>query len=255
MAYSPSDGSETPATTQVSGSRAIIHDLHEGCTRAVLSAVRSEHNEINAKSYALSTDLDVWIKVLEARRETALYKAASTEYVFGLLANAQAQYRNAFKSLRLVLELILQGAYLSVHIVALTEWLGSQADTSWQAILDPNRGVFAARYFRAFFPPLIGEASAFKALAETLYREMSECTHGNVPNKVPLPSRIAFDDATFTLWHEKAKTLRLIINFMLSVRYLMSLSAAGKEEISTVILDQLGHFDSLRRAIDGTASS
>jgi hypothetical protein len=61
-----------------------------------------------------------------------------------LLNNSQGQYRNAFKGLRLVLELILQGAYLSVYPVLLSEWLRSQADTSWQAILDPDNGVLVA---------------------------------------------------------------------------------------------------------------
>lgn len=255
MAKSPADSTTSTAAETTFGLRTIIHSLHQDCTKTVLVSVESRHNEINAASYGLSRDLDAWTKVLAGHPENALYITASTEYVLAQLNNAQGQYRNAFKGLRLVLELILQGAYLSVNLVTLTEWLGSQADTSWQAILDENKGVFAVRYCRAFFPDMAEHAPALKTLAETLYREMSECIHGNVPNKIPLPQKIAFDEPTFTLWHRKASTLRLIVNFVFVVRYFRALNAEQLTKISPIISEQLGHFEPVRLALGGPASS
>jgi hypothetical protein len=140
-----------------------------------------------------------------------------------------------------------------VNPVLLSEWLRSQADTSWQAILDPDKGVFAVRFCRAFFPELIEEVGPVKTLAETLYREMSECTHGNVPNKIPLPKKIAFDEPTFELWHDKVRTLRLIANFVLAIRYLSGLAAEAKERLRPTIMDQLGHIEPVRQLFGGAA--
>ena len=255
MTKSPADTETASKAQQTFGLRTIIHSLHRDCTRTVLCSVQSKHNEINAASYGLSSDLDAWTKVLAARPENVLYVTASNEYVLAQLNNAQGQYRNAFKGLRLVLELILQGAYLSVNLVTLTEWLGSQADTSWQAILDDNKGVFAVRYCRAFFPTFTDDAAALKTLAETLYREMSECIHGNVPNKIPLPQKIAFDEPTFKLWHKKASTLRLIANFVFTVRYFRELNSEQQTQMTPIIFDQLGDFEPVRLALGGPASS
>ncbi len=189
--------------------RKIIASLHECCTRTLEASLVDEHGTLNGASYSFSLDLDRWNAVLKGRPEQALFATAANEFILALLNNAQGQYRNAFKGLRLTLELVLQGIYLSANLVTLSEWLTSHADTSWQAITDENSGVFAKRFCRAFFPEIADEASAFRSLSETLYREMSECTHGNVPNKIPLPKTIDFDQSTFELWHAKAGTLRL----------------------------------------------
>lgn len=241
------------AVAQEAGPSKIIKGLHEDCTKVVTASCDAKNNHLNAASYGLADDLDLWIRVLVGRPELVLFETASSEYILALLNNSQGQYRNAFKGLRLVLELVLQGAYLSVNLVTLAEWLRSQADTSWQMILDPDRGVFAVRFCRAFFPALTNEVTAVKSLAETLYREMSECIHGNVPNRIPLPKKIAFDEPTFSLWHEKVRTLRLIVNFVFTIRYLSDLDVAGKKIVRAMTIDQLGHLDPVRQVFDGVA--
>lgn len=224
----------------------IIRSLHEDCSIVVAASCEAKYNAHNAGSYGFANDLDLWVESLSDRPESALFQTASSEFVLAFLNNSQGQYRNAFKGLRLVLELILQGAYLSVYPVLLSEWLRSQADTSWQAILDPDKGVFAARYCRAFFPELGDELGPAKTLAETLYREMSECTHGNVPNKIPLPKNIAFDEPTFELWHEKVRALRLIANLVFTIRYLPLFSSTTREKLKPTVLDELGHIEQVR---------
>jgi hypothetical protein len=241
------------AVAQEAGPSKIIKALHADCTTVINASSDSKYDQLNAASYGLADDFDLWNKVLAGRPEISLFETASSEYILGLLNNSQGQYRNAFKGLRLVLELVLQGAYLSVNLVTLAEWLKSQADTSWQMILDPNKGVFAERFCRAFFPALTDDVPAIKTLAETLYREMSECTHGNVPNRIPLPKTISFDEPTFLLWHEKTRTLRLIVNFMLAMRYVSDLSADARDMVRPMIMDQLGHFEPVRQTFGGVA--
>ena len=229
----------------------IIDDLHKHCSAAVIVSSDSKFDQINGASYGLAIDLDLWSKVLTGRPEHALYVAASNEFVMATLNNFQGQYRNAFKGLRLVLELVLQGVYLSVNLVLLAEWLSSQADTSWAAIKDDDNGVFSKRFSRAFFPELRDDVGQFKSLAETLFREMSECTHGNVPNRIPLPQKIEFDEPTFALWHSKAGTLRYVLNFCLTLRYMRGLSSDNQAEIARNISDQLNHIEPIRQVFGG----
>ncbi|MDI1267054.1 MAG: hypothetical protein PS018_27700 [bacterium] len=233
--------------------RDILTRLHDCCTGTVNRSLADEFNAINGASYAYSSDLDHWITVLDGRPEKALYATAANEFALALLNNSQGQYRNAYKGLRLTLELVLQGVYLSANLVVLNEWLTSQADTSWSAIVDGDNGIFSKRFCRAFFPEVTDDAAAFGALSGTLYREMSECTHGNVPNKIPLPKTIEFNRSTFEMWHAKAETLRYISNFALTVRYYSSLSAEKKQRISPTILDQLGSVNQIRTTLEATA--
>lgn len=232
----------------------IVAQLHDCCSKALKASLDEKYTQANGASYSFSTDLDVWNAVLQGRPEQALYVAAANEYVLALLNNAQGQYRNAFKGLRLSLELVLQGVYLSANLVVLNEWLTSHADTSWAAILDENKGIFAKRFVRAFFPEAADDAAAFKTLAETLYREMSECTHGNVPNKIPLPKTVDFDEPTFGLWHAKAETLRFVTSFALTTRYFSTLPPKDKGALSPIISERLGHLPYVRAAIEEKTS-
>jgi hypothetical protein len=188
----------------------LITQLHDRCSQTIKHSFDDKFAAENGASYSFATDLDTWIKALEGRPEQVLLLTAANEYTLAFLNAAQGQYRNAFKSLRLTLELTLQAIYLSANLVLLNEWLKSHADTSWAAILDQDNGVLTKRFVRAFCHFAEDDASSFRNLAGTLYREMSECIHGNVPNKIPLPKRVDFDKATFQLWHAKAETLQYI---------------------------------------------
>lgn len=106
-------------------------------------------------SYLFSNDLEAWARVLRTQREQALYKTAGHEYVVSLLNACEGQYRNAFKGLRLVLELCVQGAYRSANLVQLDEWLKGEKDTQWATLMDDDNGVVSKRFCRAFFPDLV----------------------------------------------------------------------------------------------------
>lgn len=231
----------------------IITQLHTCCSSALKSSLDDRFLSLNGASYAFASDLDAWNAALCGRSEQALYSTAANEYVLALLNNAQGLYRNAFKGLRLSLELLLQGVYLSANLVSLNEWLTSNADTSWTAIADSENGVFAKRFVRAFFPPAEEYVGTFNSLARTLYREMSECTHGNVPNKIPLPKTVEFDEATFVLWHKKADTLRFVATFALTSRYFKSLTDSARQTLNPIVADRLGHLESIRLALEEDA--
>jgi hypothetical protein len=236
----------TPRTQAARTPKTIVLELNERCTSTVTHATAAEFEPLIGQSYVFLTDLEAWTHVLGSRPEASLLQTASHEYAVSLLNSCQGQYRNAFKSLRLVMELCLQSVFLSADLVALGEWLRNDADTIWASLLDGDRALFSKRFCLAFAPPLVEHTSHFREIARTVYRELSECIHGNVPEKIPLPLSLGFDEATFRLWHEKAKIVRLASVFSLSMRYLGSLTPDERKCVEAGVIDQLGHIEALR---------
>jgi hypothetical protein len=234
----PPQAGRTPKT--------IVLELNERCTGAVNFATAGEFESLIGQSYVFLTDLEAWASVLSSQPEAPLLRTASHEYAISWLNSCQGQYRNAFKSLRLVMELCLQSVFLSADLVALGEWLRNESDTIWASLLDGDRALFSKRFCLAFAPPLVEHVSHFREMARTVYRELSECIHGNVPEKIPLPLSIGFDEATFRLWHEKAKIVRLASVFSLSMRYLGTLTPDERKRVEGGVIDQLGHIEAVR---------
>jgi hypothetical protein len=190
-----------------------------------------------AASHRFAQELALWCDLIGDKRELELFQVAGHEYEYSLLALAQGHYRHAFKSLRLVLELILQAVYLSSNELRLREWFSNRVDTSWSAIVDKNEGVFSVRFSKGFFPPFENHAAHYGGMAVLLYRECSECVHGNVPQHIPLPTTIIFDQKTFDLWHSKAETLRLVAHSALALRYFDDMTADKRVKLGSC----LGH--------------
>jgi hypothetical protein len=206
-----------------------------------------------AASHIFCGEMADWCKVLDQRGEAELLRVATVEYQFALLALAQGHYRHAFKGLRLVLELILQAVSLSTNELLLREWLDNRADTIWSAITDKQEGVFSDRFAKAFFPELIKHVQNYREMATKVYRECSECVHGNTPKCIPLPSCLEFDQEVFDLWHSKASVVALIAHFVLSLRYLLDLAETDVSDLEHFLSDRLGHVEEIRSILGGPA--
>lgn len=163
----------------------------------------------------------------------------------------QSQYRNSFTGLRLVLELYLQGIFLSVDLLGLDEWLSSEKDTIWASIIDSSSGVFSKKFCRAFFPDLETFSGNFETMARTLYRELSECTHGNMPRSIVIPTSLSFNQDAFDMWMSKCATLRLVLHYSLTLRYLKELSTDQRFLMEGALVDQLGRIPAIRSYLGG----
>ncbi len=190
-----------------------------------------------AASHHFASELALWCQLIGDSREVELFRVSQHEYEYSLLALAQGHYRHAFKSLRLVLELTLQAVYLSANELQLREWFSNRVDTSWSAIVDEKGGVFSARFARGFFPSFKDHVAHYGGMAVLLYRECSECVHGNIPQHIPLPSTIAFEQKTFDLWHSKVEILRLVVHSAIVLRYFDDLPPEAHAKLGSC----LGH--------------
>lgn len=234
--------------------QAVLEELHGQCAASMKSSMDAKYKAVNVVSFGLVDDFENWTKFLDGRPEAVLVESAAKEFLLSSLANSQGEYRNAFKGLRLVLELVLQGTFLSANLVKLADWLNRRGDTIWAVLVHPDTSPLAAPFCRAFFEELLDEVGGMNTLSATLYRELSECTHGNIPKHIPLPDKLAFDESAFLLWHEKVTSLRLIVNFVLAMRYLKAASDDQKKQIEHTVTEQLGHLEPIRVLLGGPAS-
>lgn len=220
--------------------------LESQCAAVLRSSLTEPNLTSVANSHIFTNELQEWCEVLSFRREVELLRVAALEYEFGLLALVQGHYRNSFKSLRLCLELTLQTVHLSSNELILREWLSNRVDTSWSAITDEKQGVFSARFSKAFFKELEQHAQHHAGMAVLLYRESSECVHGNIPRHISIPQRLGFDQGTFNLWHGKARILQQVAHFALALRYFNDLTEANRRALKAVLLARLAHIQEVR---------
>ncbi len=222
------------------GTGAVLRQLHDQCTQTVESSLQEEYAARLGEIYLFASDLDAWRTAIEEQQEAGLLETAASEYVLAALNVCQGQYRNGFKGLRLVLELCLQSTHLSANLVLRAEWLKGEKDTVWATLIDAENGPLSVRSCRAFFPDLSEHVAHFRQLAQTLYRELSECIHGNIPNHIPLPGSLNFSKDTFELWQSKAGAVRLVAHFAFALRYLNGLPLARRSSLEAAVTHQLG---------------
>ncbi|NOK17057.1 hypothetical protein [Corallococcus carmarthensis] len=238
------------ASSAARASTVFFHQLHQKCSEIIGQSLQGNGEQLQGRAYGFTVELNTWIRVLGSRLEARLFKSVLREAQYGLLCLAQGHYSHAFRSLRLMLELGLQAVFLSAHPVELREWLESKKDTVWGEIIDEERGVFSARFVRAFDFEMEAHRKHYLSLSKAIYRECSECVHGNVQKHIVLPEMLEFSAQAFELWHEKAEVVALILTFAVSVRYFKELSLRERSMLETLLLDRLGHLSEIRNRFD-----
>jgi hypothetical protein len=238
----PSPG-EAPCPNPVSTCEAYYKDLHKNCGD-VLGISFKDLGALQCASHNYVSDLNKWLSIIESRPEVPMLHMAIREYQFGLLAIVLGQYRTAFFSLRVFLELCLSSVQFSAHEFKLREWLRGARDVNWKSIVDSEEGIFSVNFTRAFFENLVDDCRVYGSIAEKIYRECSEYVHSNP--QVVLPKQIVFDKELFEDWHKKAKNAFLAVNFAFCVRYFCVLSDENKSLIEPLAMGELGHIGAIR---------
>jgi len=229
--------------------------LYSLCGQVLNESLDGDRSTTQSASHNYAADFEKWIAVLSARPEAEALRAALREYQFGMLALVLGQYRQAFMALRLFLELALASVYFSAHEVELRTWLRGERDVAWQCLVDTNSGVFSKWFVRAFYDQLAEEAPRYRTVAEKVYRECSEYTHGNPKTGQPLPTGVAFSQDVFADWHEKASSVRLAVSFALCARYLRVLKPDACAALEAVVTDELGHIEAVREVFGGATEA
>lgn len=231
--------------------REMYRMMNEKCTQILESSFEGGGEQLQSQSHTFLGDFYKWTELLADKLELPMLESALREYHFSLLAVSQGQYRFAYMGLRLFLEQALGAVYFSSNEFELRLWLSEKQDLIWSAILDIDKGIFSKRYVEVYFPELLDEASIYREMAKTLYRECSEYTHANYKTYDILPNSLEFRRDIYNDWHDKAETARIVVVFIMCLRYLRSLKT--KEEkgyIESSIMEYIGHIAAIRAYYD-----
>lgn len=229
--------------------------LHTNCGEILNATLGGGNEKIVARSHQFLAELELWSAALVDQREVALVKMVAHEYQYSLLALTQGHYRHAFKGLRLVLELQMQTISLSLNEIELREWLENRKDTVWGSLIDEANGVLSIRIARAFFPSIQAHMNHHRALAAQLYRECSECVHGNMPRLIPLPKDLSFSQEAFEIWHAKAEIVVMLFHFIFAIRYLREFPSPSLMNLEPTLIERLGHIEEFRVFLGGVESN
>lgn len=235
--------------------RSHYEQLHAASGTVLGESFTGPYGEEMAKSHAFVQDLALWTSVLAGKPEASVLECATREYQFALLSLVTGQYRSAFASLRLTLELNLACVQWSANERELREWRFGKRDSNWGALTDQDNGVLSKQFIQLFSEGLANEAPQYRGAAVAVYRECSEYVHGNAHTNKVIPASLVFDEKLFEAWMTKASVVRLVTTFALAARYLEDLDRAVRQRLEGTLLDHLGHSVAIRAIVGAPIES
>lgn len=200
----------------------------------------------HAESHQFLTDLQTWCEALSDRDEVVLLNKAKNEFQAALNLITTGHYRYAFVSLRSSLELSLAHVEHSANLFFHLQWKNGRKDIVWNALVDNESGVLSGKFALEFAPTLVSEVTHVATLARAVYRTCSEYAHGNATLDSAVPPIFELSNKLFREWHESADSVRYVIMFLLTMRYLERLSVADVLKLEQCIQEQMGHLQLVR---------
>lgn len=226
----------------------ILSTLHEKY-RNVFDLTLTEASDQTHRATAVQNiaDLGACSSILSSRPEKEVFDLAIREYQYALIAACHGSYRQSFAALRLSFELWLAAIAFSASEKDLRSWRARKQDIVWNKLISEDSGVLSKPFVGLFCSSLEGNATRFKVMGESLYRECSEYVHGNHHTHLLLPDELTYNQATFRDWCAKAETMKLICLFCFAYRYSTLIPASGLALIGSPIGDTLGHIPEIRQ--------
>lgn len=204
-------------------------------------------------SHGYLHDYSIVLDFIRKRYEAPVFDLALREYQFALLALSTGQYRQAFISLRLFFEMSLATYLFSTNELSYRLWKINSKDINWQELVDPDKGIFSKIYCKAFNDALVEHVKPYSSIAQNVYRECSEYVHGNSHTHTRLSHQIEFSKAVCLEWHDKAKSMHVVLLFLFCIRYLPYIDFTDnarltslKTKLEAMILSELGHIAEIR---------
>ncbi len=197
-------------------------------------------------------DFDTLLSVITGP-ESIVFSQACREFQYSLEAILYGNYRHAFSSLRLALELFTASTFFSTNQLKLNLWMLGSSDIVWNAINDEQKGVYSHDFMKAFNPDLGSYRTQYMTLSAQVYRECSEYVHGNPDTHEDTALTIAYDVSKIVSFHDKVSTVRLCVLFQFFARYLLSLNSADKTKLEPLAIDAFGNLPEIQASF-GAAS-
>lgn len=210
------------------------------------SIINESHSRLNlGKYHAFSSDLLVWSNILKVQRpEMKVLENVAYELQFSVFLVSSGLYRQAFASLRLILELALSGILFSSDEFFFRKWKQGLADISWKKITDQDAGIFSTTWLKAFLNSELNETDEkdireIAKLAKETYRKLSGYVHGGNYTWETNHSHIGFNQNEFDLWKELSDNTSKIILYSLLIRFSHDLSSDNLRELEECLIQTI----------------
>lgn len=190
-------------------------------------------------SHNFLKDFEIVLDIAEGA-ERGIFMQASREFQYSLEAVICGNYRHAFSSLRLTLELFTAAIYFSAHQMKLNLWLAGSDDLFWRSLIDKDKGVYSDNFMKAFHPDLGSYRIQYMSLAEKVYRECSEYVHGNPATNDNPELQIAYNAEKVQQFHDKVATIRLCVLFQFFARYLVEMNPEKLGKVEYLAMETFG---------------
>jgi hypothetical protein len=219
-------------------------------SQQIFSYTTSKYIENLGQTHHLSTCIFEFSEYLFERNEKELLNTVSAQIESATLNLTLGLYRQAFSALRLGFEMALGTAYFSIDKLEHFEWLKGKADIKWSKLIDKDSGVLSIRFTNAFFEELTSFAHEYNERASQVYRSLSEFVHGNNETWSKSGIQIKVNDELIKDFFLKFREIAEIILFVLSCRYLKSISLKERETME-FLSSQLSHIEPIRILFGG----
>ncbi len=223
-----------------------LKNYHLEICKNLNSIINDSHTQVDlGKYHVLSSDLLTWSNILETQRNgMKVLENVAYELQFSAFLASSGLYRQAFASLRLVLELALSGILFSSDEFYFRKWKQGLADISWKRIIDQDIGIFSDTWLRAFSdlePDEKGkkENETIAKLARDTYRKLSGYIHGGNYTWETHQSHIKFNQDEFNSWKQLCDNTSRIILYSLVIRFSQDLSPENLREVEECLINNI----------------
>ncbi len=199
-------------------------------------------------AHAIVDEIELWQEILGARPEASIFDQIISGLELGLFALVSGQYRQAYGSLRLAVELTAGVCWFSTNRLELAEWQSGERDLIWKEMTNQDEGVLSPRFRKAFFPELKEELK-YNGLNKKLYRELSEYVHGHASTWAGAEN-IKFDQKLHQAWFEKLDTYMIVTSVLLSLRYLQEVGDEAVTRLAPKLRSRVGYVSAITKYLD-----
>jgi len=209
-----------------------------------------DYTEMLGKSHHLSACIFEYSEYLFDKNEKELLSAVSAQIESSTLNATLGLYRQAFSSLRLAFEMALGCVSFSIDKLEHYEWLKGKGDIKWSKLIEKENGVLSVRFSNAFFQNLSPYITEFNERASKVYRSLSEFVHGNSETWTKSGLQLKFNKELADHFFEQLFEIAEIILFVLSCRYLNSITQKDRETME-FLSTQFNHIEPIRVLFGG----